>query len=400
MIRGMLIDFDGTLVDTHPFLYEVYHQFLADYGVVGSHEEFDTLVGPPLKEVVASLKKKHQLNPDLEELYLKYLKALQQGGGVVREGVREFLKMARDTGIKLAVVTSGPRNWVEKLLKEHGIESYFEFVVSGNDTPRGKPFPDPYLQGIEQLGLASDEIVAVEDSPQGFNSAEEAGLKTYFADWQEIRTLILEENHPLVIESSDFRIEEIKAPPLTHEERNLVEERWNKLLVKTPGLFNGQIFNCSHQEENVLYGYFIDYKTFMSRHYLSSREWFALAVTGYTTFGDEVLWGKRSNSVSQYKNTWETVPSGSFDQNDPVGVIYIELAEEVGITKDHVQEVVFKGAFKNLQEKLLELLYEVKLKEKVGSTSDEVAQVAWLKRGELPPEKVLSFAYRASQFLN
>ncbi len=91
-----------------------------------------------------------------------------------RPGALEALRMVRAAGWPTALVTNTGRALTEMALEGIGRE-HFTVTVCGDEVPRGKPDPDPYLRAAELLGVAARECLAVEDSPTGTTAAERAG---------------------------------------------------------------------------------------------------------------------------------------------------------------------------------------------------------------------------------
>jgi HAD superfamily hydrolase (TIGR01509 family) len=91
-----------------------------------------------------------------------------------RPGALEALRMVRAAGWPTALVTNTLRSLTEKALDSIGRE-HFSVTVCGDEVPRGKPDPDPYLRAAELLGVAPEHCLAVEDSPTGATAAERAG---------------------------------------------------------------------------------------------------------------------------------------------------------------------------------------------------------------------------------
>ncbi|MCM6775532.1 HAD family phosphatase [Nocardia sp. CDC159] len=91
-----------------------------------------------------------------------------------RPGAREALAMVRAAGLASGLVTNTKRSVTELCLQTLG-RRYFDVTVCGDEVPRGKPAPDPYLRGAELLGVAPEHCVAVEDSPTGSAAAAAAG---------------------------------------------------------------------------------------------------------------------------------------------------------------------------------------------------------------------------------
>jgi HAD superfamily hydrolase (TIGR01509 family) len=91
-----------------------------------------------------------------------------------RPGALEALRAVRAAGWPTALVTNTGRALTEMALESIGRE-HFSVTVCGDEVPRGKPDPDPYLRAAELLGVAPDECLAIEDSPNGATAAERAG---------------------------------------------------------------------------------------------------------------------------------------------------------------------------------------------------------------------------------
>lgn len=62
-------------------------------------------------------------------------------------------------------------------MREEKLDAFFDFIISAEDTPRHKPFPDPYLLALEKAGAAAKNVIALEDSPSGIESAGKAGIE-------------------------------------------------------------------------------------------------------------------------------------------------------------------------------------------------------------------------------
>lgn len=182
MVKAILIDLDGTLVDTTPALYQVYLKFLKRYGHEGTEKEFESLIGPSIEEIVRILKKKYELKESAEELATMYVTLIMlQGfeGTKLFPGVKEFIDGAKKDGSKLAVVTSGTHDLVKTCLDPLGVFKAFDLVVTSQDVKQSKPHPDIYKEALERLKIEPDEAIAIEDSEAGAQAAKNAGLKVF-----------------------------------------------------------------------------------------------------------------------------------------------------------------------------------------------------------------------------
>ncbi len=178
---GVLIDLDGTLLDSVPALYHVYQQFLQTFEVRGSKEEFDQLNGVDFQEVLTTLKSKHKLYLDYEELHVLYQDLIKQAykhDVHLFPGVRTFLHYAKEAGWHLAVVTSTELSLAQLALNAQGILKDFEAIFTSEKLPKGKPDPMIYLEALQKLGLSPDQVVGIEDSAKGVHAALAAGIET------------------------------------------------------------------------------------------------------------------------------------------------------------------------------------------------------------------------------
>jgi HAD superfamily hydrolase (TIGR01509 family) len=102
------------------------------------------------------------------------IEQIRVNGVPFRPGARELLRSLRAAGIKTAIVTMSRHRLAERVTDLIEFDA-FDAVLGGDDVPRPKPFPDPYLAGAGALGVAIEDCVAIEDSTTGLKSAVSAG---------------------------------------------------------------------------------------------------------------------------------------------------------------------------------------------------------------------------------
>jgi HAD superfamily hydrolase (TIGR01509 family) len=179
-IRAFLFDFDGLILDTETasragwrWLYEQHGHELPDdlwITVVGTHGSWDVmghleeLLGAPLdRELWNARRYEHELSLlEAEEL---------------RPGILEYLDYARTHGIARAIVSSATRRWIDMHLErlEQAV-GWDAIVTADRDAARAKPNPTMYLEALGLLGVAAEEAVVFEDSPNGVRAAKAAGI--------------------------------------------------------------------------------------------------------------------------------------------------------------------------------------------------------------------------------
>jgi HAD superfamily hydrolase (TIGR01509 family) len=175
---AILFDIDGTLANTDPVHIRAFNIMLADFGRSISHAEyFRRVMGFTNAEIMRDFfpdmpVAEHRRLADHKEATFRRLAGTEL---TPTAGLIDLMDWADAQGIPMAAVTNAPTANAELLLTGLGVKHRFRTVVIGDDLPRGKPDPLPYLVGGERLGVACRDCVAFEDSRSGMRSASAAG---------------------------------------------------------------------------------------------------------------------------------------------------------------------------------------------------------------------------------
>lgn len=178
-IKAIVFDLDGVVVDSEPIHYKTVDIVLQRKGIVIKDEDEEIrryARGRRVSETWAYLKERFQLPDGVNDLRKEARETLWQLDDQIRlmHGFEYFVKKIRPS-YKTALVTSGRRPYIERLESRLSILHYFDCVVTGDDTEEGKPSPDPYLLACKKLQIEPKEAVAIEDAPNGIESAKKAG---------------------------------------------------------------------------------------------------------------------------------------------------------------------------------------------------------------------------------
>ena len=175
--KAYLFDCDGTIADSMPLHHLAWEEALAPYGAHFPKPLFYAWAGIPVPRTVEMLNEKFGWNaPPLavtearEAAYFRRLPQIQPVASVKEQIDRQFGK------IPFAVVSGSPRASVEKTLSFLGLLDRFPVIVGGDDTPRGKPAPDPFLLAASRLGVLPKDCLVFEDGELGIEAAVAAGM--------------------------------------------------------------------------------------------------------------------------------------------------------------------------------------------------------------------------------
>lgn len=180
MIRGVVFDMDGVLVNNTPVHVEAFGIFCDRYGVTGWKEKLAGAYGMGNDDIM-------RLILPAELIQEKGLAALAaEKEAIYREiytptirpvtGLRELLDRLRTAGVPCAVGSSGPRDNIAFVLDRCGIADCFAAIVDGEQVTHCKPDPEIYLTAAEKLGLAPSECLVFEDARAGIEAAHRAGV--------------------------------------------------------------------------------------------------------------------------------------------------------------------------------------------------------------------------------
>jgi beta-phosphoglucomutase len=179
-VRAVIFDFNGTLSNDEPILFEIFRDLFAEYGRPLSAEEyFDELAGLSDPEIVRTWLGAE--NPAVDEVIDRRIERYREivaDGSSISEDVREAVRYAAER-VPVAVVSGAARPEIEPVLDAAGLTASVSIVVAAEDVAAGKPDPAGYLRALELLdqGLAASDVLVFEDTEAGVASAKAAGMQ-------------------------------------------------------------------------------------------------------------------------------------------------------------------------------------------------------------------------------
>lgn len=182
MIKAVVFDMDGVLVDSEPFAKQLDKQFLKRLGYELDDALTHRLVGATMKKASEIIKEYFQIPLSLEAFMEEYKRfTLEQWKALPHlepnNGISELIGRLQRANIPLALATSANRDRTKLFLERLKLADMFRAVVCGDDILHSKPAPDIYLAAAEKLRIDPKECVAIEDAMAGAASAKAAGMK-------------------------------------------------------------------------------------------------------------------------------------------------------------------------------------------------------------------------------
>ena len=181
-IKAVIFDLDGTLLDTEKLLFRYWREAAAFYGYEMSGEQALTLRSLTHRLVQPLFTEWFGEDCDYMTLRAKRMELMQahidKYGVELKKGARELLGYLGENGYMRAVATATDTQRAGRLLEKAGLGGMFDRIVCASMVEWGKPRPDIYIFTAQQLGLATEDCIAVEDSPNGVISAHDAGCFT------------------------------------------------------------------------------------------------------------------------------------------------------------------------------------------------------------------------------
>lgn len=180
MIRAIVFDFDGLILDTEEPVYRSWLEVYRAHGEDLPFERWIQIVGSTTASFHPQLHLEERLGrPLTKEVLDRRIDRRTQMilANRLLPGVGARIEEARAMGLKVGVASSSTGDWVRGHLARLGILEKFDCLRSRDDVASAKPEPDLYISVLECLGVPASEAIAIEDSPNGIMAAKRAGLR-------------------------------------------------------------------------------------------------------------------------------------------------------------------------------------------------------------------------------
>lgn len=177
--QAVLIDMDGTLVETESAWWETEIQVMKTYGYEWTQQDQALALGGPMHRVIDYMSEKTLIPSD--EINSKLIQAMQkrltEQPPPLQPGWKELIPELMNQEIKLALVSASPRVLVDAVIEGVGLD-FFNLTIAAEDPPQTKPFPDPFWMAADLLNIPRTNCLVIEDSNTGVTSATRAKMPT------------------------------------------------------------------------------------------------------------------------------------------------------------------------------------------------------------------------------
>jgi beta-phosphoglucomutase len=181
MIKAVLFDMDGVLVDSENFICSAAIKMFKEKGLHVKEKDFTPFIGMGENRFLGGVAEKYDFPFDVDQDKKRTYEIYQEitrGKLHALPGVHEFILKCRDKNLKIAVATSADEIKMNTNLSEIGIPvSTFDATVNGLEVERKKPFPDIYLEAAKRLYVNPADCLVVEDAVSGEKAGKDAGCK-------------------------------------------------------------------------------------------------------------------------------------------------------------------------------------------------------------------------------
>ncbi|MBA9074053.1 HAD superfamily hydrolase (TIGR01509 family) [Flavobacterium gossypii] len=181
MIKTVIFDMDGVIVDTEPVHRYAYFQHFDELEISVTDDMFATFTGNSTRNVFQKLKHAFGLDHDVEDLIQRKRNIFNDAFDTKKdlhllEGVEDLIKDLYQNGIQLIVASSASKVTIERVFNRFHLHQYFSDIVSGEDFPKSKPHPAIFEHAASLSIAKKEECIVIEDSSNGIEASKAAGI--------------------------------------------------------------------------------------------------------------------------------------------------------------------------------------------------------------------------------
>lgn len=201
MVKAILFDMDGVLIDAKDWHYEALNKALGLFGIeISRYDHLHTFDGLPTKVKLQMLSEQYYL-PEQLHGFVNQMKQ-QYTAQMIHEKCHPMfhheyaLSKLHNEGYKIAVCSNSIRSTIELMMEKAMLTNYLDLIVSNEDVKKAKPDPEMYQTAIAKFGFDPEECIVVEDNPNGIAAGKASGASVlevstvYDVNYENIKRII------------------------------------------------------------------------------------------------------------------------------------------------------------------------------------------------------------------
>ena len=182
MIKGIIFDMDGTIVDSIPYHYEAWKKFFNEKKIADFSKKLDTFKDKGgstldfMRSIYGNLYSKKELKKIIEEKEIVF-RRISKGKIKPISGFIEFLNFIKSKNIFVGLASNAIKKNVSMIINELEIYDHFDSIICGDEVIDGKPNPEMFNETIDRFNIDKSECLIFEDSLEGVSAAKNSGIK-------------------------------------------------------------------------------------------------------------------------------------------------------------------------------------------------------------------------------
>lgn len=215
MLKAVIFDFDGTILDTETPEYKIWTDIFQDYNQILPIEIWVKYIGTTwgsfdpgnyLQELCNFEVNVKQIKSFAREKYFQILDV-----SPLRPGIEELISILINASIPIALASSSPLYWIKQHLEHRGLLEKFSFISTADEVKVVKPAPDIYIDLLNKMKMLPTDVITFEDSPNGIKAAKNAGIFSIAVPNDLTMHSNLSEANMIISSIKDISLSELKA---------------------------------------------------------------------------------------------------------------------------------------------------------------------------------------------
>ncbi|OWZ83859.1 HAD family hydrolase [Natranaerobius trueperi] len=180
-IKAVIFDMDGVIIDSEPIHIEIEKKLIKKMGIELDSKQHESYIGMTMEALWEQIRSDFKLNYSVEELVENHKKEvynyLASSALPLFPNIKNLILESKQNNLETAVASSSPKKIIELVVNKLDINCFFDYLISGEQVQKSKPYPDIFLQTAKQLRVSPNQCLVIEDSSNGVKAAKAAEMK-------------------------------------------------------------------------------------------------------------------------------------------------------------------------------------------------------------------------------